>query len=146
MCSLPWTPTIKWNTWTKIIMIQAELHQKIPINKTEYDISPFSACHIQQISNYRTNSFSISTSIIRHTLLKKNNNSSSHTNTHTLPVTHSSVLRAGPAPLPESESFWSPLAPTVKGSFLLGAFSFISLTPSLWSNLGVLFDEPLSLS
>lgn len=52
--------------------------------------------------------------------------------------THSSVL------LPESESFWSPLAPAVKGSFLLGAFSFISLTPSLRSNLGVLFDNTLS--
>lgn len=46
--------------------------------------------------------------------------------------------------LPESESFWSPLAPAVKGSFLLGAFSFISLTPSLRSNLGVLFDNTLS--
>lgn len=54
--------------------------------------------------------------------------------------------KPGPASLPESESFWSPLAPTVKGSFRLGAFSFMSLMPSLRSNLGVLFDEPLSLS
>lgn len=46
--------------------------------------------------------------------------------------------------LPESESFWSPFAPAVKGSFLLGAFSFISLTPSLRSNLGVLFVNTLS--
>lgn len=46
--------------------------------------------------------------------------------------------------LPESESFWSPLAPAEKGSFLLEAFSFISLTPSLRSNLGVLFDNTLS--
>lgn len=46
--------------------------------------------------------------------------------------------------LPESESFWSPFAPVVKGSFLLGAFSFISLTPSLRSSLGVLFDNTLS--
>ncbi len=32
---LPQSVRIKWNTWTKMIMIQAELHQKIPINKTD---------------------------------------------------------------------------------------------------------------
>ena len=45
--------------------------------------------------------------------------------------------------LPESESFWSPLVPTVKGSLLFGAFSF---TPSPRSTLGVLIDNVFSLS
>ena len=45
--------------------------------------------------------------------------------------------------LPESESFWSPLVPTVKGSLLFGAFSF---APSPRSTLGVLIDKVFSLS
>lgn len=50
------------------------------------------------------------------------------------------------APIPVSESFCSPLAPTVKGSFRLVARSLTSFPPSLRSSFGVLVRETLSLS
>lgn len=48
--------------------------------------------------------------------------------------------------VPVSESFCSPLAPTVKGSFRLVARSLTSFVPSLRSSFGVLVRETLSLS
>jgi hypothetical protein len=51
-----------------------------------------------------------------------------------------------PSLVPVSESFCSPLAPTVKGSFRLVARSLTSFPPSLRSSLGVLVRETLSLS
>lgn len=51
-----------------------------------------------------------------------------------------------PARVPVSESFCSPLAPTVKGSFRLVALSLTSFPPSLRSSFGVLVRETLSLS
>lgn len=48
--------------------------------------------------------------------------------------------------VPVSESFCSPLAPTVKGSFRLVALSLTSFPPSLRSSFGVLVRETLSLS
>ena len=53
---------------------------------------------------------------------------------------------SGPRLVPVSESFCSPLAPTVKGSFLLVARSLTSFPPSLRSSFGVLVRETLSLS
>lgn len=55
-------------------------------------------------------------------------------------------LRGWARAVPVSESFCSPLAPTVKGSFLLGARSLTSFPPSLRSSFGVLVRETLSLS
>lgn len=55
-------------------------------------------------------------------------------------------LRGWARMVPVSESFCSPLAPTVKGSFLLGARSLTSFPPSLRSSFGVLVRETLSLS
>ena len=48
--------------------------------------------------------------------------------------------------VPVSESFCSPWAPTVKGSFRLVARSLTSFPPSLRSSFGVLVRETLSLS
>lgn len=48
--------------------------------------------------------------------------------------------------VPVSESFCSPLAPTVKGSFRLVTRSLTSFPPSVRSSFGVLVRETLSLS
>lgn len=53
---------------------------------------------------------------------------------------------AGGGWVPVSESFCSPLAPTVKGSFRLVVRSLTSFPPSVRSSFGVLVRETLSLS